>query len=61
MTHVESRVGAAVLAGLEAKGHRIKAAPEFFGRCGHAHGVVLRDGALMGGADPRGDGAALGF
>jgi len=60
-TYVESRVGADVLAGLGAKGHRVKAAPEFFGRCGHAHGIVLRDGTLMGGADPRGDGAALGF
>ena len=30
-------------------------------RCGHAHGIVLRDGTLMGGADPRGDGAALGY
>jgi len=60
-THVESRIGAEVLAGLEAKGHRIKTAPELFWRCGHAHGIVLRDGTLFGGADPRGDGAALGF
>jgi gamma-glutamyltranspeptidase len=28
---------------------------------GHAQGIVVRDGTLMGGADPRGDGAALGF
>jgi len=60
-THVESRVPGEVLAALEAKGHRIKPAPEFFWRCGHAHGIVLRDGTLMGGADARGDGAALGF
>ena len=61
MTHVEARVPAEVLAGLVAKGHRVKAAPELFWRCGHAHGIVLRDGTLMGGADPRGDGVALGF
>ncbi len=61
MTHVEARVSAEVLAGLVARGHRLKTAPELFWRCGHAHGIVLRDGTLMGGADPRGDGVALGY
>jgi gamma-glutamyltranspeptidase len=60
-THVESRVPGEVLTALEAKGHRIRPAPGLFWRCGHAHGIVLRDGTLMGGADPRGDGAALGY
>ncbi len=60
-THVESRLGPDVLAALEARGHRVKPAPELFWRCGQAHGIVLRDGTMMGGADPRGDGAALGF
>ena len=50
-----------VLAGLVAKGHRVKPQPELFWRCGHAHGIVFRDGTLMGGADPRGDGVALGY
>jgi len=59
--HVESRVPASVLKGLERKGHRIKAAPPLFYKTGHAHGVTTRDGTLMGGADPRGDGIALGF
>jgi gamma-glutamyltranspeptidase/glutathione hydrolase len=59
--HLESRVPGRVFAGLRNKGHQLKAAAEFFGRVGHAHGIVLRDGTLMGGADPRGDGAALGF
>jgi gamma-glutamyltranspeptidase/glutathione hydrolase len=59
--HVESRVPGRVLAGLRRRGHAITAAPALFPRCGHAHGIVLRDGALMGGADPRGDGLALGF
>jgi gamma-glutamyltranspeptidase/glutathione hydrolase len=61
ITHVESRVPAETLVRLEALGHRVKIAPDFFWRCGHAHGIVLRDGTLMGGADPRGDGMALGY
>src|SRR2546426_320296 len=60
-THIEARVPGRVVAALEGRGHRVKTAPEFFTRVGHAHGIVPRDGTLMGGADPRGDGAALGF
>ncbi|HET7341194.1 MAG TPA: hypothetical protein VFL90_07005, partial [Methylomirabilota bacterium] len=30
-------------------------------RVGQAHGITVRDGLFMGGADPRGDGVALGF
>src|SRR6266850_2359245 len=59
-THVESRLGPDVLAALEAKGHRVKPAPDLFWRCGQAHGIALRAGTMMGGADPRGDGVALG-
>ena len=61
MTHIEARVPGAVLAALARRGHHVNKAPEFFTRAGHAHGIVLRDGTLMGGADPRGDGTALGF
>ncbi len=60
-THIESRVGARVLAGLARKGHHVKPAPSLFYRVGHAHAIALRDGVLMGGADPRGDGVALGY
>ena len=59
--HVESRVPPRVLAALKRRGHAIKAAPDLFYRVGHAHGVVVGDGVLMGGADPRGDGVALGL
>jgi gamma-glutamyltranspeptidase/glutathione hydrolase len=59
--HLESRVPARVFRGLARKGHRVEPAPALFTRCGHAHALVVRDGALFGGADPRGDGAALGF
>jgi len=60
-THIEARVPGSVLAALVRCGHHVMEAPEFFTRAGHAHGIVLRDGTLMGGADPRGDGTALGF
>jgi len=54
-------VPARVLAALKRRGHAIKAVPDLFYRVGHAHGVVVGDGVLIGGADPRGDGVALGF
>jgi gamma-glutamyltranspeptidase/glutathione hydrolase len=60
--HLESRIGADVVEALGQRGHRIRASLPLFQKMGHAHGVVLReDGLLMGGADPRGDGVALGF
>ena len=59
--YVESRVGARVLNGLARKGHPIKVGSEFLNRVGHAHGIAFADGTLTGGADPRGDGVALGF
>jgi gamma-glutamyltranspeptidase len=59
--YVESRVGARVLNGLARKGHPIKAGSEFLNRVGHAHGIAFAGGTLQGGADPRGDGVALGF
>jgi gamma-glutamyltranspeptidase/glutathione hydrolase len=59
--HLESRVPARVLSALRRRGHPVKPAPELFYRVGHGHGVTVRDGVLSGGADPRGDGMALGF
>ena len=59
--HVESRVAPHVRDALMEMGHRVGNTPEFFYRTGHAHGIAFRDGTMMGGADPRGDGAALGF
>jgi gamma-glutamyltranspeptidase len=58
---LESRVAPRVVTMLGRRGHRIRPALPFFQKMGHAHGIVVRDGTLMGGADPRGDGAALGF
>ena len=59
--HLESRLPKKVMAALTRKGHAIRPAPEFFTRTGHAHAISFRDGTMLGGADPRGDGAALGF
>ena len=59
--YLESRVPARVFSTLRRRGHPIKEAPELLYRVGQAHGITLRDGVLSGGADPRGDGVALGF
>ncbi len=58
---VEGRIGRRALGGLERRGHRMEAMSDFYQQMGHAHGIVVRGGTLMGGADPRGDGAALGY
>jgi gamma-glutamyltranspeptidase/glutathione hydrolase len=60
--YLENRLPPRVFAALRRRGHPIKPAPELFYRVGHAHGITVReDGVLSGGADPRGDGMALGF
>ena len=59
--HLESRLPGRVVNALVRRGHAIRPAPALFGRTGHAHAVSFHDGTLLGGADPRGDGVALGF
>ena len=44
-----------------ARATRCMPVSDWFARTGHAHGITLHDGTLRGGADPRGDGAAIGF
>jgi gamma-glutamyltranspeptidase/glutathione hydrolase len=61
LVHVEARVPARVRSALARRGHPVKVAPELFYRVGQAHAIVVRDGTLVGGADPRGDGMALGY
>lgn len=58
---IEGRVDGRVLEELRRRGHRVEAVADFYGQMGHAHGIVVRDGTLTGGADPRGDGVALGY
>ena len=59
--HLESRLPADIFEALRARGHSVKPAPDFFMKTGHAHAIAFHDGTLLGGADPRGDGVALGF
>ena len=61
VTRVEGRLPRRVLTALQRRGHHLRVEPDFAYRMGHAHAILIRDGTLMGGADPRGDGAALGF
>jgi len=61
LLQVEGRVGVRALRGMARRGHRVEAVSDFYDHMGTAHGIVIRDGTLMGGADPRGDGIALGY
>jgi len=58
---VEGRVPTATLRELEQRGHRVRRLNDFAHQTGHAHGITCQGTTLIGGADPRGDGAALGF
>jgi gamma-glutamyltranspeptidase/glutathione hydrolase len=58
---IESRVPEATREALRRIGHNVTPVSEYFMRMGHAHGITLTNGTLRGGADPRGDGAAIGF
>lgn len=59
---VESRISPSALEGLERRGHRLERVGDYFSLMGHAHAVVADGlGGWLGGADPRGDGVALGY
>jgi len=59
---LESRIDPAVAAALAAAGHEVRIAGAYDGRMGHAHAIqVDESGFLLGGADPRSDGAAIGW
>lgn len=60
---MESRIPAEVREALISKGHDIQALPDFSPAVGGAQGIVVDSdsGAMMGGADPRRDGYALGL
>jgi gamma-glutamyltranspeptidase/glutathione hydrolase len=59
---LESRAGLECAAGLRALGHRVIVLDEWEETMGHAGAIVIdrKRGILLGGADPRGDGAAIG-
>jgi oxamate amidohydrolase len=63
MLNLEGRVRDEVVLELMRLGHRINLTPDYSDLMGHA-GAILVDrstGVLKGGADPRGDGAAVGY
>lgn len=59
---VESRMAGEVIAQLEKAGHDVRRMKAFDGIMGHAHAITISpDGVISGGADPRSDGAAIGW
>lgn len=60
---LESRIPEEVIRELQLRGHPVKMAAGWEGSLGHAQAIVIHHdtGSYEGGADPRGDGMALGF
>ena len=60
---IERRVPRSIRRALMARGHDVKVLPDYSPVCGGAQGIVIdgETGALMGGADPRRDGYAIGI
>jgi gamma-glutamyltranspeptidase/glutathione hydrolase len=61
--HLEERIPFEVIDELRAMGHPVAVAPAWDEQLGHAQAVAIdrERGVLLGGADPRGDGAAVGY
>jgi len=60
--NLEGRYGADVASELASRGHEVKMGGHWDDLFGHAHCIWLEpDGGLVGGSDPRADGAALGY
>jgi gamma-glutamyltranspeptidase len=61
--NLEGRFAAPTLAELARRGHAVNRWEDWNELAGHAHGVTIdpASGARVGGADPRSDGAALGY
>lgn len=59
---LESRIDPAVAAALAENGHSVRTVGAFDAVMGHAHAIKIdEDGFRQGGADPRSDGAAIGW
>ena len=61
--NIEGRFPEATLRELQRLGHSINRWPDWIERAGHAHGISIdpASGTRIGGADPRSDGAAIGY
>jgi len=60
--HMEARFPPATIKTLQRRGHPVNRWGAWNEMAGHAHGIILdpESGTLVGGADPRSDGAAIG-
>jgi gamma-glutamyltranspeptidase len=59
---LEGRIADPVVAELKRRGQPVAMLPEWDDNCGHAQAIRIHEnGYLEGGADPRGDGLALGY
>ena len=63
LLNIEGRFPAATVAELERRGHQVNLWPDWMEKAGHANGISVdpRNGMRIGGADPRSDGAAIGY
>jgi len=63
LLNLEGRFPEATLGELRRRGHAVNRWPDWCELAGHAHGVTVdpSSGVRVGGADPRSDGAAIGF
>lgn len=63
LLNVEGRFPGATLRELERRGHAVNRWPDWCELAGHAHGITIDpvSGMRIGGADPRSDGAAIGY
>ena len=60
---MEGRFPQSTVRELERRGHAVNRWPDWSELAGHAHGISIDpvSGVRIGGADPRSDGAALGY
>jgi gamma-glutamyltranspeptidase/glutathione hydrolase len=61
--HIEARFPVETIAELERRGHPVDRWSDWNELAGHAHGITIdpESGMRLGGADPRSDGAAVGY
>lgn len=58
---METRFSPAAVEALRARGHVVQVTTNWDSLMGHAQGIRVENGVYMGGADPRGDGYAMGY
>ena len=63
LLNIEARFPTATIDELERRGHTVRRWPDWHELAGHCHGITIDPdhGTRLGGADPRSDGAAIGY